>query len=62
MGDVLTMDTEIDEPAVLFVNNEPKFIGKPGRIGLKNAVQITEYIDSRVEELFKNKSRPIAVD
>ena len=62
VGDVLTMDTEIDEPAVLFVNNEPKFIGKPGRVGFKNALQITEYIDSRVEELFKNKSRPIAID
>ncbi len=62
VGDVLTMDTEIDEPAVLFVNDEPKFIGKPGRVGLKNAVQITEYIDSRVEELFRNKSRPIVID
>ena len=62
VGDVLTMDTEIDEPTVLYVNDEPKFVGKPGRVGRKSAVQITEYIDSEVEELYKNKSKPIAVD
>ena len=53
VGDVLTMDTEIDEPTVLYVNDEPKFVGKPGRVGRKSAVQITEYIDSEVEELYK---------
>ena len=62
VGDVLTMDTEIDEPTVLYVNDEPKFVGKPGRVGRKSAVQITEYIDSEVEELYKNKSKPIYVD
>ena len=62
VGDVLTMDTEIDQPTVLYVNDEPKFVGKPGRVGRKSAVQITEYIDSEVEELYKNKSKPIYVD
>ena len=62
VGDVLKLDTELDEPTVLFVNDEPKFIGKPGRAGRKNAVQITEYIDSEVEELYKNKSQPISID
>ena len=62
VGDVLTMDTEIDEPTVLYVNDEPKFVGMPGRVGRKSAVQITEYIDSEVEELYKNKSKPISVD
>ena len=62
VGDVLTMDTEIDQPTVLYVNDEPKFVGKPGRVGRKSAVQITEYIDSEVEELYKNKSKPISVD
>jgi len=62
VGDVLKLDTELDEPTVLFVNDEPKFIGKPGRVGRKSAVQITEYIDSEVEELYKNKSQPISID
>jgi len=62
VGDVLTLDTEMDEPTVLYVNDEPKFIGKPGRVGRKSAVQITEYIDSEVEELFKNKSKPVATE
>ncbi len=62
VGDVLTLDTEMHEPTVLYVNDEPKFIGKPGRVGRKSAVQITEYIDSEVEELFKNKSKPVATE
>ncbi len=62
VGDVLTLDTEMDEPTVLYVNDEPKFIGKPGRVGRKSAVQITEYIDPEVEELFKNKSKPVATE
>ena len=62
VGDVLTMDTELDEPTVLYVNDEPKFVGKPGRVGSKNAVQITQYIDSEVEELYKNQSKPISID
>ena len=62
IGDVLTMDTEIDEPTVLYVNDEPKFVGRPGRAGRKSAVQITQYIDSEAEELYKNKSKPISLD
>ncbi len=62
VGDVLTMDTRISEPTVIFVKDEPKYIGRPGRIGRHNAVQITEYIDSDNEVIFKNKSKPIITD
>ena len=62
VGDVLTMDTEMDEPTVLYVNDEPKFVGKPGRFGRKSAVQITECIDPEVEELYKNKSKPVTTE
>jgi len=58
IGDVLTLDTEITEPTIIYVNDEPKFIGRPGRMGRKNAVQIAEYINSDNEVLFKNKSQP----
>jgi flagellar motor switch protein FliM len=58
IGDVLTLDTEINEPTIIYVNDEPKYIGRPGRMGRKNAVQITEYIDAENEVLFKNKSQP----
>jgi len=62
VGDILTMDTEIKEPTVLYVHNQPKFIGRPGRVGRKNAVQITHGIDPENEELIKNRSKPIILD
>ena len=59
VGDVLTLDTEIDEPTIIYIGDEPKFIGRPGRVGRKNAVRIVETIESQDEEVFKNKSRPV---
>ena len=59
VGDVLKLDTEIDEPTVIYVSEEPKFIGRPGRVGRKNAVQIISAIDFENEEIHKNRSREI---
>ncbi|MFP6589690.1 MAG: flagellar motor switch protein FliM [Candidatus Latescibacterota bacterium] len=59
VGDVLKLDTEIDEPTVIYVSEEPKFIGRPGRVGRKNAVQIITPIDFENEEIHKNRSREI---
>ena len=57
VGDVLNMDTEIGDPTVVYVNDEPKFLGRPGRVGRKNAVQVP--IEVQSEEIFKNRSRPV---
>ena len=59
VGDVLKLDTKIDEPTVIYVSEEPKFIGRPGRVGRKNAVQIISPIDFENEEIHKNRSREI---
>jgi flagellar motor switch protein FliM len=59
VGDVLGLDTEANEPTVIYVQDEPKFIGQPGRVGRKNAVQITHLIDRENEELFRNRSRSV---
>ena len=59
VGDVLKMDTEIDDPTIIYVNDEPKFLGRPGRVGRKNAVQIVQSIEVQSEEVFKNRSRPV---
>ena len=59
VGDVLKLDTEIDEPTVIYVSEEPKFIGRPGRVGRKNAVQIISPIDFENEEIHKNRSREV---
>lgn len=59
VGDVLQLDTEINEPTVLYIEDEPKFIGQPGRVGRKNAMQISHSIEFEDEEIFRNKSKPV---
>ena len=59
VGDILPMETEIDDPTVIYVQDEPKFLGRPGRFGRKNAVQIIKSIDQASEEIHKNQSRAI---
>jgi len=62
VGDVLPLETEIRAPTVIYVDQEPKFLGRPGRVGRRNAVQITQYIESDDEGIYKNQSRAVAVD
>ena len=59
VGQVLKLDTEIDDPTVVLVDEEPKFLGRPGIVGRRNAVQIIETIDTKAEEIHKNRSRPV---
>ena len=59
VGDTLKLDTEIDEPSLIYIDDEPKFIGRPGRVGRKSAVQIIAPIEPLSEELHKNRSRPV---
>jgi flagellar motor switch protein FliM len=42
VGDVIQLDNEIDSPIVITVGNEPKFIGQPGKVNKKLAVQIID--------------------
>ncbi len=59
VGDTLKLDTEIDEPTLIFIDDEPKFTGRPGRVGRKNAVRIISPIEPLSEEIHKNRSRPV---
>jgi flagellar motor switch protein FliM len=59
VGDVMRLDTEIDDRTVIYVRDEPKFIGVPGRKGRKNAVLITDAIDLDDEPLYKNRSSAV---
>jgi len=52
-GDVIKLDTTKDQPAVVFLGNQPKFLGRPGLDGKKRAVKIIEPIDQAAEELFR---------
>lgn len=60
VGDVLKMETQLTEPTVLYVGDEPKFVGLPfapdnGRF----TVKISEILDPETAELVKNRSRQV---
>ena len=60
VGDVVSLDTQRDEPTVIYVDNVPKFLGLPytSEHG-KNAVKISAVIPAQQEEIYKNRSRPV---
>ncbi|GAA0125376.1 flagellar motor switch protein FliM [Clostridium sp. ATCC 25772] len=49
IGDVITLDNNIDSPAEVYVEEQLTYIGKPGLSGKQRAVQIIEYISEDVE-------------
>ncbi len=51
-GDILKLDTTKEEPAVVFLGKQPKFLGKPGLDGERRAVKLQQVIDEDQEELF----------
>lgn len=51
-GDVLTLDTRIHEPSVLFVGDRPKFLARPGRSGQSLAIEILRSITPEEEEKY----------
>ncbi len=59
VGDVIKLDTDIDQKAVVYVNEEPKFEAIAGRRGRRNAVLITNEIPRDDEYLVKNRSRAV---
>ncbi|MFZ3587913.1 flagellar motor switch protein FliM [Bacillus sp. DJP31] len=44
LGDVIQLDQSIDKPITLSVGNEPKFLGQPGKVNKKIAIQIIDQI------------------
>ena len=43
-GDILKLDTETKQDAVVFVGDRPKFLGRPGLSGKRRAILLTEPI------------------
>ena len=60
VGDVLQMETEASEPAVVFVGDEPKYLGWPfaGENG-KRKIKVGASIPREQEYLYKNKGKPV---
>jgi flagellar motor switch protein FliM len=43
-GDVLRLDTSVKQDAVVMVGDRPKFLGRPGLMGKRRAIQLTDPI------------------
>ena len=50
-GDVVKLDTAKGEPAVVYLGNKPKFLGRPGLQGRRRAVQIIRALSEAEEDL-----------
>ncbi len=44
LGDVIQLEQSINKPITISVGNEPKFIGQPGKVNKKIAIQIIDQI------------------
>ena len=49
-GDIIKLDTLRGEPAVVFIGNQPKFLGRPGLKGKKRAVEIIREISQEEDD------------
>ena len=52
-GNIIKLDTVRNDPAVVFIGNQPKFLGRPGLQGRKRAVEIIRPIDADEEDLYR---------
>ena len=52
-GDVIKLDTKKNEPAVVFVGNQPKFFARAGLDGRQRAAQIISTLQANEEELYR---------
>ena len=53
IGDVVKLDTEKGDPAVVFIGERPKYLARPGLQGNRRAVQIVEGIHGDDEDRFR---------
>ena len=52
-GDIVKLDTNKNDPAIVFLANQPKFLGLPGLDGKRRAVKIQRVIDGSEEEFYR---------
>lgn len=52
-GDIVKLDTHKDDPAIVFLGNQPKFLGLPGLDGKRRAIKIQRILDSADEESYR---------
>lgn len=52
-GDVLTLDTRLNDPLQIITREKVKFIAKPGTLGKRKAVKIVKVIDSEEKQFYE---------
>ena len=52
-GDIIKLDTVRGEPAVVFIGNQPKFLGRAGLKGTKRAVEIIRELLQEEEDRYR---------
>ena len=50
LGDVISLDTSIEEPLTIRIGEKPKFTGQPGKLRNRMAVQILEILNTGGDE------------
>ncbi len=60
VGDVMTLETLVDEPAVVYLAEEPKYLGYPcvSKHG-HNSVKVAGAIPATEEAKYRNRSKPL---
>jgi len=53
VGDVVKLDTPKDHPAVVFIGDRPKYLGRPGLRGRRRAIEILGEIGPEEEALYR---------
>lgn len=48
-GDIITLDTKINNPLTMFIEDKPHYLVKPGEFDNKLAVEVLQYIEEEVE-------------
>lgn len=52
-GDIVRLETQKDEPAIVFLGERPKFFARPGLDGRHRAVRLTDPIPAADEEAYR---------
>lgn len=50
VGDVITLDSHVEDPINVKIEDKSYFIGKPGMIGKKKGIQVLDILDKDVED------------
>lgn len=48
-GDIIQLDMKINDPMLMFIENKPHYLVRPGEVENRLAVEVLQYIEEDVE-------------